>query len=69
MSTAYHPESDAKTLITNKAVLAIFRAKLFNQRGTSLPQLPHIGNAINSSNDALRSCTPNTLVLKFNPMY
>jgi len=49
--------------------LAILRAKLFNQGGIWLPQLPHVANAINSSIDGSRGCTPNTLVLRFNPVY
>ena len=34
MSTAYHTESDGQIEMTNKAILAILRAKLFNQGGT-----------------------------------
>jgi len=69
MSTDYHPESDGQTEIANKAILAILRAKLVNQGGTWLPQLPHVAIAINCSVDASRGCTPNTLVLRFNPVY
>jgi transposase InsO family protein len=69
MSTAYHPESDGQTEIANKAVLAILRGKLIDQGGTWLPQLPHVAHAINSSVDSSRGCTPNTLVLRFSPVY
>jgi len=48
--------------------LAILRTKLFNPGGTWLPQVPRVAEAINSSVDSFRGCTPNTLVLTFNPM-
>jgi len=69
MSTAYHSESDSQTKIANKAILTILKAKLFNQGGAWLLQLPHVVNAINSTIDASRGCTPHTMVLTFNSMY
>jgi hypothetical protein len=62
MSTAYHPETDGQSEVANKFVLAILRGKLMEGNGSWLTNVPLVAQAINSSIDAARGCTPNTLV-------
>jgi len=62
--TPYHPECDGQSEIANKAILTILGVKQLQHGGSWLPAIPLVQEAINTSVDATRGCTPHSLVFR-----